>query len=511
MAMHQEELIIFRKRLITCIYKNNIKQVYYLLNKTFNDTYQNIFRESLFLATSLNRLEILKLLLQTNISINTTDENNNTILMIASKKGFTQIIFYLITLSDINLFTQNKVHETAFTLSKDVYIAKRILEYKINLKTDIINHRSYNNQTLLMKTVLDDNIDMFTFLVNFDADLTLKDEFNQSPFYLACTYNRYEFVKIMVNSNKIDINEKFILTLRVTYPILIAISNNYENIVDLFLENKDLNLNIINNEGQSCLHLCANKLKMQQKLLNNPNAIKYNLNKRDNDGSTPLLHAIDRDDITYVEMLLKVDADITICNYKRLRSPIYASYINNNIGMFKLLLCNIKNNNFNFKKLLTIKDSNKKNIYDNIIECFNNTTDITYLNMLNKYTQNTFFCTKSILAVLSNDLDEAKKVINNTNINDVDSSGNTALYYSISSHISNVIQEYLLTFKNVNLYSVNNNNESIFDIATKHDNVYHLFKKIHTDATNNNNITSCKVLLKYLNRDVLDNIILKYL
>jgi ankyrin repeat protein len=347
------------------------------------------------------------------------------------------------------------------------------------------------------------NIDIINILEKNGADLKM---LHYSYLHYVCSTDNInnsnlEFFKKLIITHKLYINE---LHENRTCLMYAVIYNNI-NIVKLLLDN-NANVNIRDNLNMSVFYFIHN-LEIGKLLFTANNYMIINLESTTNNNhETPLLYEIKlkRDNLDIIKLLIENGANINVVDNTN-RSVI--SYASDRFDIFEGFfeyLSKIKNINY------FIKDDLNKTVYDYIIEpkYHNNSKNLIKFNVL---TNNIFKCNPLIEACL---LQNEKDVRQNLKyINQVDYNGNNAFYYVIkknSMHYRTII-EILLNCPNFDLNFVNNKNETLFDLIELDKFNDMISMRLFIDNTYYLNKQKCIYLLKYLNKDVVHNIIYQYI
>ena len=207
-------------------------------------------RELLFLNKVIknNIEEVINLL--PNVNINTKNIRGYTALMIACKKGYTDIVRELLTRNDIDVNLKNKYNNTALILA------------------------CQNGYTEIVRLLLTKN----------DIDVNLKNKNNDTALFLACYKGYTDIVRELLTRNDININEQISNGWTV---LMFACNNGYTEIVRELLTRNDININEQNNIGWTALMIACKKryIEIVRELLNRND---ININEQNNIGRTAL-------------------------------------------------------------------------------------------------------------------------------------------------------------------------------------------------------------------------------
>lgn len=106
--------------LITASEKGNIGQVIELIENNANVNYNKDGLTPLIAAVKNNKKKVVSALLGAGANVNITDGNGNTALIIASMKGYADIVEMLLKVKGINIDTHNKNDKTAISITYDI-------------------------------------------------------------------------------------------------------------------------------------------------------------------------------------------------------------------------------------------------------------------------------------------------------------------------------------------------------------------------------------------------------
>lgn len=198
-------------------------------------------------------------------------------------------------------------------------------------------------------------------LLEHDSDLAkFKDEDGQSFLHFATEYQYLEVIKfiekedeyfsesakdseqqlklveiLLTYNNKIDIKDNWGQT-----PLYLAVENNLIKIVKLLIDKgADININA-KEYGLTPLHRAAerNHAEIIKILLDNG----ANIDVKDKNGITPLYYAVDRSNEKSVRMLLDYGANILIKNKNGL-TPLQCAQIHSNTNILNMVKSRLNN------------------------------------------------------------------------------------------------------------------------------------------------------------------------
>jgi uncharacterized protein len=166
--------------------------------------------KTLIQAVLANDVDLVKNILTNSPELSlSTDENGQTLLLIACMKGYSQLAKYLV---DENSLLVNI--ETPSGYSPVHYCAKygQLNCLKVLYENgSLINSQTNSGFTPLHLTAMNGNLEIAKYLMERGADLTLKDDLSRTPFDLATSYAYNDLLKYFndFNENK---NEVKIMT-----------------------------------------------------------------------------------------------------------------------------------------------------------------------------------------------------------------------------------------------------------------------------------------------------------
>ncbi len=296
-------------------------------------------------------LDIVKLLLDYKVNIESYDHNNYTALVYASKSGHSEIVkellkrgahvnqrdgqsFALLKACKKNHFKvakllikaganlqshYNKMAKTPLMEAANKgYIS--IVQELIQSKADV-NYSTILNTTALHYATYQGHVLIAECLIKSDANVNVKDTTGYAPLHnIACYSNEPHFVTVIMKA-KADINcvEN---SLNQT-PLMIAIQKSHNKIVKELLLYKP-NCNIQDKNGKTALHYAveSNNIDVIKMLIKNG----ADLDIKDETESTPLLYAMKHDNIEIIWNLLQAGASI----YNEDMTITLLGYSNNN-------------------------------------------------------------------------------------------------------------------------------------------------------------------------------------
>jgi len=232
--------------------------------------YHNILKygskKFLNLAVIKNNLPLIRFLVHNGSDVNMPDRNNMTNLMIASERGYTEVVRFLLTKNP-----------------------------NINEKSTTFNDR-YTALMFASKYGYDEIVKL---LLEHYADVNITDQFNTTALMIASQNGRYKVVKLLLATNE-AINSVNLIGYS---ALMLAMQYDEREIVDLFLQNF-LNIDVNDHNGLSNLNE-ASKYGYDK-------VVKYllehgaNVNFIDQNGKTALTWALEKNHSKIIEMLQKI-------------------------------------------------------------------------------------------------------------------------------------------------------------------------------------------------------------
>lgn len=225
------------------------------------------FNYPLHYALFFKNLEIFKLLSEkTNLFI--FDRVKNSIVHLVTKNRKIEFL-NIILQNDFNVNLTNTNNETPLHIAC-LYDLNNFIEKFISFKCDVNIKDKTGGLTPLMICVLNNNIEGFDLIMDQKPNLNLQDHEGNTTLHLAIIDNNYEVINSIVSTDiSMDLN---ICNLEGNTPLHIVLSkifydqtnlSNYP-LVKLCTET---NLNLQNNDGQTCWHfIIGTKLFMKKEI-----------------------------------------------------------------------------------------------------------------------------------------------------------------------------------------------------------------------------------------------------
>jgi len=266
--------ISLEKVLIT----RDIDMLHLLIQQGINISEINIIN----LIQSSYSLEFIRTLIDAGANINIIDQYGNTPLMIASNKGKYDVVKLLVE-KKAKLDLQNYHGYTAITMAftrKEIYysIIKHLIDSGADANKTIKKYKS----TALMSACIENDEKVALLLVNHTKDLDAQSNDGDSPLLDAVNNNMINVVELLLKK-KANVNIQNI-TNGIT-PLMIACANENEKMINLLLNYKP-DLYILDNNDLSATDYAAGALNYNiLKLLLDNGARKIKVDKLDKNDS----------------------------------------------------------------------------------------------------------------------------------------------------------------------------------------------------------------------------------
>lgn len=453
------------------------------------NTRNSIGENALMIALRHNDEQLAQMILEYKPDINVKDKYNRSPLIIASKKKYWDVVRMLIAqgadvhhqdykgnnalnyvlkagnLSIRELLLLNNVQHNVDSIFTEVRLGNSELIKKLLDQGLDVNLQNNLQDTLLMQAIKSDSKEIFNLLLKAGADINIKNNRTKTAFYIALeTSDRFEYVKTLLKSG-IDVNSPIDSFGRT--PLMIAIERNDEDLINLLLRHKDIDIDIVDNDGRSALVYTLNtnmsftvKLKIVNLLLGK----KPNLNIQDIWGQSLLFTVINnRGYLPIIKSLLDYMADINVRD--EFGVPLLIRAVNHkDIELVKLLLTynrldvNATDNNGETALMHAYKadycPSNLSDQEKKIIKLLLNRSP-------NLNVQDNQGCTLLIKNFNSNLIDLILKQ-ESIDVNIQDNQGQTALMHACILSDLKAIKK-LLRHKDINIYIKDKSGKTAFD------------------------------------------------
>ncbi|XP_071082120.1 uncharacterized protein [Haliotis cracherodii] len=287
----------------------------------------------IMIAASFGHQSVFDLLVSKQADLTLVNNNGDSLLHLACEGGNRAIVQHLVSPSNINARGLNGYtpimmanffgHQSVFDLlvSKQadltlvnnngdslLHVAcqggnRAIVQHLVS--TSNINARGQNGYTPIMITAVCGHQSVFDLLVSKQADMTLVDNNGNSLLHAACQCGNRAIVQHLVSPSNINTRGRNGYT-----PIMIAALKGHQSVFD-FLVSKQADLTLVNNDGDSLLHVaCQGGNRAIVQHLVSPS----NINTRGLNGYTPIMIAAVFGHQSVFDLLVSKQADLTLVN-----------------------------------------------------------------------------------------------------------------------------------------------------------------------------------------------------
>lgn len=295
------------KELLTAIENkelNIIKKILLLL-----DTVDDMV---LIEVIKMENINIITEVLKKNPNLDKQDDQKYTPLMLAIKYMFDSDIIKLLLDKPQNYNLKNNDGDTALMLAikKGNFGVVKLIASKLD-PGSIINTINNNNETALMIAINTKNIIIVEYLLTFGHDFTLVDIANNNILMIALEKDDWNLSRLILS--KLD-NDSILNNYnahRMT-PLMIALKKNNIRIIELLLRH-NIDLNHIDKNGDSILIFTIknmDNLSILELILR----YKHNFDHINMDGMTALMVAIELSKPVIVEKLLQYPQNLEYIN-----------------------------------------------------------------------------------------------------------------------------------------------------------------------------------------------------
>ena len=261
----------------------------------------------LHIAARYSSQKLVEFLLKLNrISVNATDYNNRTPIMLACYDGGRLNNVKILEKNGANVLARDNVGLTLLHIAAR-YSKQNVVEFLVNLKKIPVNEIDKNSRTPLMHACAEEShLDNIKMLLKYGADIKALDNFGSTLLHFASYNSKREVLEFFLNSNEILVNitNKTSLT-----PLMHACGNEgrLDNIEILLKNGADIKAR--GNNGATVLHYAAFNSKIEVlKFLLEQNEIPINVTDKNN--RTPLMHACcEGGCLDNIKMLIENGAD----------------------------------------------------------------------------------------------------------------------------------------------------------------------------------------------------------
>lgn len=167
------------------------------------ENHPSLFLEEL-LKADLNIEKLRDFVFSKNINLNFQDKNLDSYLHICLKKSKYKSAIWLIH-NNIDLKLKDQNGDTAFDIALEIHNHQIVEEL---LKTDEFNidEKDKNNRSILQDMIILGDNKMAELLINNGADVNLKDNHNRNVIYDAVSYGNEGFIDFLLSKGGLELN-----------------------------------------------------------------------------------------------------------------------------------------------------------------------------------------------------------------------------------------------------------------------------------------------------------------
>lgn len=366
----------------------------------------------LMLSIEMQNPEIFKLLLNSKADINVRDYYGKTALMYAAYYGNSEI-FDLLVKAGININEECSQKETALMSACEIG-NKNIIEILLSQKIDI-NKISCRGQTALIKSINQKDKEIINILLKAGANLDV-GVWQDDDIIIAANNRHTDIVRFLIYHG-------YVSDFSIGTLLMIAAENGYQDIIELAIE------------------------------------AGANIESRDPDNKTALIHAIEGNYTEICELLLKYEANFNVQNkdgksankylleliekartkeekekLEQIKAIIENLALNYRFKIFQAITqLNYRDFIYFIKKIgsVKIKDKNNNNLLHTVVEFYNNNLDNEKKIIL--------FKIASTIIILDPELLDQKNNLKLTPIESCLKNNKLSLFYIILDCINNKI------------------------------------------------------------------------
>ncbi|XP_071098491.1 putative ankyrin repeat protein RF_0381 [Haliotis cracherodii] len=269
-------------------------------------------RTPLMVAAENANEDVFVLLVSKEADITLTDDDNDTVLHLACEGGNSSIVEYLLPLFDIDSRgphgCQSLTHPSLTGADNGTLLNAASEVGKIDIARHVIgdfdiNCRGNKGWTLVMKGASSGNKGTFDLLLLNGANPSLTGDDNETVLHAACDGGNIDIVRHIIGDFGINARGENGHT-----PLMLAVGGGHTDVVD-FLVDHGADVNMVNNGGDSLLHLACEvgNLDMVKRVIS-----YVDINLRDNFGWTSLAMAAVEENFAVFKYLKGRGADVTL-------------------------------------------------------------------------------------------------------------------------------------------------------------------------------------------------------
>ena len=175
-------------------------QVQYLIDKGADvniEMMPSLRRSIIFTPVSTNRLDILKVIVESGANVNHADKDGMTPLIIASQQGYEMIVDYLIA-KGAKVNTEDYSGSTSLMLASQ-HGRGNVVKKLIDSGANINQQAKSNGRSALYCSCGNNQLDVVRILVENGADLEIQNNQNHSPLCIAAITGHREITKYLLD------------------------------------------------------------------------------------------------------------------------------------------------------------------------------------------------------------------------------------------------------------------------------------------------------------------------
>lgn len=197
---------------------------------------------------------------------------------------------------------EEKITQAAY--EGDLESLKKLLGTNVNIQDE-------RGWTPLMSAAENGKLEIVKYLLKNKASPNLRNEKGDTALIRACVTNQIEILKLLIeNGASVHLKNKKGYT-----PLMKAAERNHVDVMRILIEKgaKVNEVKVPNKDLETALHLAVKENSVDAvTLLIQKGA---NINAQDNEGFTPILLAIQNENIPIIHKLLEAKADLSISSY----------------------------------------------------------------------------------------------------------------------------------------------------------------------------------------------------
>jgi ankyrin repeat protein/CHAT domain-containing protein len=316
-----------RSPLSYAVSRGDMQAVELLLSAGANPNLQSSYSNTspLHTAVDMEDISMIELLLKHGASPDIGNKFTEYPLIVAVEEGFDSIL-YLLLETPLNINVQSKDGWTALHYAardNNTDYLQLLLEKGAN--TQMLAETSDNEYTPLMLAVYNENIEAIKILVKYGADPNFYNSKGESSLSLARSDGLQSILKIFLEPEKAIAD----------FELLEAVMKGDTDLLKESIE-RDANVQQLNKDLQTLLHLAANKNHADVLKLLVLHSDKL-IDAQDHDGNTALHLAVDKSHKAAMDVLLAAKAEINLLNNQG-ESPLFIAIENYKPEIIALLV-----------------------------------------------------------------------------------------------------------------------------------------------------------------------------